>query len=44
SVRMPSKNEALLTDNRSKKKNSIKPVVLGPGVLSRVKDWLKGNF
>ncbi len=44
SVRMPSKTEALAGERRTKPPVVAKPVYDGPGLISRVKDWFKGNF
>ncbi|SFG63911.1 cell division protein FtsA [Neptunomonas qingdaonensis] len=44
SVRMPSKAEVLAGEKRATPPIVAKPVYEGPGLVSRVKDWFKGNF
>lgn len=44
SVRMPSKTEPLAGEKRTRPPVVAKPVYEGPGLISRVKDWFKGNF
>ncbi len=45
SVRMPAKAEPLAGEKRTTKPPVVaKPVYEGPGLVSRVKDWFKGNF
>ncbi|MGY8873114.1 MAG: hypothetical protein ACKVJE_22040, partial [Pseudomonadales bacterium] len=44
SVHMPSKSAVFAGEKRDNTQEIIKPVKQGPGLLSRVKDWFKGNF